>query len=141
MAKDIFGDNYFERHRNNSTWSSLGKRKLHEALNVKNKPKPKLEEVIPPKKEEKPIKEQPSEKIQDEEFKQHNKNVGNWKSQYFKNVLAGLVGGFLVILVQQINLFANDILTLAFWTDAAIAILIGLVFITLFGMIYRAVDN
>lgn len=139
MAKDIFGDDYFDRHRDSSSWTSLGKRKIHEALNIKHKPKPKLEEVLPAKEAVKPKVE---EKIVDEEYKEHNKKVNSdWKVSYFKNVLAGLVGGFLVIIVQQMNVFTNDIASLEFWIDGGITVLIGLIFILLFGMIYKTADK
>ena len=140
MAKDIFGDDYFERHRDSSSWRSLGKKKLHEALNIKHKPKPKLDDIMHTKedfsKDSKKDIQKPQEKIVDEDYKKYTSKK-DWKTSYFKLVLAGLVGGFLVILIQQINLFAYDLLSAEFWINAGIAVLIGLTFILLFGILYK----
>ena len=139
MAKDIFGDDYFDRHRDTSIWNSLGKKKIHEALNIKNKPKPKMDEILPPKEE--PVKQEDlPQEIMDEEFTEHNKKPtsnSDWRKSYFDTVLAGAVGGIIVVLILQMNILSYDIAETAFWINAGIVLVVGLVFISVVGMLYK----
>ena len=128
MAKDIFGEDYFNRHRNESAWGALGKKKLHEALNLKHKPKPKLEEVLPQKEAVQPQVSKPQ--VQEEEFYEE-KPRNRTSTRYFQNVLSGIVGGFIVVLVLQMNLLEESIASVTFWTNAGITVIMALIFIAI----------
>jgi hypothetical protein len=140
MGKDIFEDGYFSKHRDDSQWNGLKSKSLSNVLNLKNKPKKKLDEVIPPKKEEKTV-EDPQEEILDNEYKEQVKLVSGWKLEFLKSVVAGFCGGIIVLIVLKISLF-DAVLWSVEGTVNAIALgIVALIFLIVFGIIYRVIER
>lgn len=139
MAKDIFGDDYFSRHRDNNEWDRLKGKNVSKLLNLKNKPKPKLDDVLPPK--ESMPKEQPKEEeILDRDFKEHIKFTAKWKKDYLKAVISGVCGGLVFYLASFITA-SESIMTSKFWVDTSTIVLVGLIFVLAFGILYKITED
>jgi hypothetical protein len=108
MAKDIFSDDYFSRHRDHQEWEKVGKRKI----DVKK-------EVMPEIKEEE-YDEGPEEII-----------VRSDPTDYYKMIFAGVTGGFLVLAVQKLGLLRYSIASIEFWMNSGILIIILAIFVIL----------
>ena len=130
MAKDLFDDGYFEKHRDNSAWDSLSKRGLS-ALNVKNRPKPKEIAKLP----------QVDDDIEDVPVKKSVPSDDSWRIEYRKGLTAGLAGGFIVLLVLRMNFFEKSVLTAGFWLSSVVLVIIILIFVYLFEMPFNAANK
>lgn len=132
MAKNLFDDEYFTKHRDNSEWNSLKKRGLS-ALNIKNKPKPKEIEPLPKVEE------------QDEDLLEYKKEIrasGESKiSEYKKMLTAGFAGGFIVLLILQTKFLEKSILTADFWLSAIVIVIIVLFFVLLFEIPFKLANK
>jgi len=147
MAKDIFSEDYFEKHRDSSFWKSSKKISLNKALNLKNKPKPKLDEVIPKKenREQEILRNIKIEETRDEQvFKEKPKKRkiksenSEWKFEFFKLLVAGFCGGLIVAFSSKFYYFAK-LNQFSFWTNIGIVALIAFVFILVFGLIFKLI--
>jgi maltodextrin utilization protein YvdJ len=155
MAKDIFNDEYFSKHRDSSKWSGLKKKGIVNVLNVKNKQKYiKKEEPKPEQIEVKPkpvVKTQPIPKDMDFEVRptkvkktkvqrQRTQNYTStgWKDDYFKSILTGLYGAFVAIIILISNLLNYPISSSNFWIETGRIVLAIFIITIVFGFVYRA---
>ncbi len=137
MTKDIFSDEYFAKHRDNSSWDNYNSKNISKMLNLKHKPRPKLDDIAP----EKIIKKIQTEPVIDQDFKEVKKTrISIWKKDYLKAVIAGICGGLIFYLVQLItsseNLFSSN-----FVINTFIIFLVGLIFIIIFGVVFKITDD
>ncbi|MGM5483997.1 MAG: hypothetical protein ACQER9_03725 [Nanobdellota archaeon] len=142
MTKNIFEENYFDKHRDSNNWKKLKPDSINKALNLKRKYKENKinseKEELQEKEEEKIEKEVEEGVPQDSGFED---NKGIWKKDYFKTVLAGLCGGFVVLIVQQIRFLEYDLSSMQFWTNAFLLVLTGLIFILVFGLLFKIAED
>lgn len=137
MAKDIFSDDYFSRHRDNSSWDSLKGKSISKVLNLKNKPKVKLDDVLPlTQTKDKPI----PEEIIDSDFKDHIKVTAKWKKEYLRAIITGVCGGLIFYLATFITA-TTEFFSKNFWVDTATIVLVALVIVISLGVIYKLTDN
>jgi hypothetical protein len=160
MAKDIFNDDYFNKHRDTKKWSGLKKKSVVDVLNVKNKQKymkkeePKSEPAqvkvapevkakpskIQPIPEDMDIKIKPAKQKKQKAAKNSRPTYANngWKDDYTKSVLTGLYGAFIAIIIFSSNLLQYSVTSKEFWMQA-VTILIGVLVLTIvFGFVFRA---
>lgn len=136
MTKDIFGDDYFSRHRDTSEWDSLKGRSISRVLNLKNKSKPKLDEILPVK----ISKSKSSEDIIDSEFKEHTKLTAKWKKGYIQSIIAGTCGGLIFYLTSFITTSEN-LFSQSFWVDTLSIVLVALIIVIILGLFYKVTDE
>jgi hypothetical protein len=131
MAKDLFDDAYFERHRNRSEWDSFGKRGIS-GLNVKNKPKPREIAALP---------QISHDDIEDIPVTRNMHSDDSWRAEYRKALTAGFAGGFIVLLVLRMNMLDKSLFTIDFWISSIITVVIVLIFVYLFEMPFRIANK
>jgi len=136
MKKNIFDDDYFAKHRDNSQWEGLKKKNITTVLNVKNKP---IKRIDPPI--QKNFIPEKKENIIDHEYKSQKKQNTKWKSEYIKSVISGFCGGIIVLLILNVSNYEGEIVSFEGIVNTSILLVLSMIFFIFFAGIFYFLEN